>query len=204
MKRQVKVVVATSVGVALLLGGSTYALWSSNDVASTQAEILIGESDIETLDAGYWTDWTANNKDGSPEKRIEDINSFRFAPSDYITYTQEFKVKYTGAPDTQKRMQLTFDDDSGIDTQALMEKRIYARATVTDLSTGKMAESDAYESKSLSTGYNFTGSLPEAGSTVRVMMHFKFDDAGEANDETTKNLQSLISSAKLSIDGVTG
>jgi len=79
-----------------------------------------------------------------------------------------------------------------------------SRATVKDFSTGRMAESDAYESKSLNAGYNFTGSLPEAGSTVRVMMHFKFDDAGEANDETTKNPNYWISSSKPSIDGVTG
>jgi alternate signal-mediated exported protein len=203
MKRPVKAVVATSLGMALLLGGSTYALWSSNDVASTEAEILTGESQIEALDSGTWTDWTANNKDGSPEKPIEDINSFRLAPSDYIAYSQEFNVKYTGSPDSLNRMQLTFDDDSAIDTQALAEKRIYIRSTLIDYSTGRISESSTYDSKNLDTGYDFTGSLPASGSNVRVMVHVKFDDAGEANDETTKKLQSIISSAKLSASAAT-
>ena len=200
MKRPAKIVVATTLGATLLLGGTTYALWNSSTSSSTKAEILTGESSVTALDSGLWTDLASSRKaPEAPPVIISDINSFRAVPSDEIGYAQLFNVKYAGGATGKNLLQLKFNSDAGLNPAALNARGIVVQATVKDLDTGKTATSDLTTS-TLTTGYTFDGSLPSAGARVQVSVNFKINS--EVTAEDTKKLQSLVSSSVLSVTGI--
>ena len=200
MKKPAKIVVATTLGATLLLGGSTYAIWNSQTSANTEAEILTGDSDVKPLDQGLWTDLATSRKaPEAPPVIITDINSFRAVPSDEIGYAQLFNVKFSGPPTSTNLLQLKFNSDAGLNPAALKARGIIAQATVKDLDTGVSASSDL-STNTLTTGYTFVGSLPAAGSRVEVSLNFKIN--AEVSAEDTKKLKSLVSASVLSVSAV--
>jgi len=200
MKRPAKIVVATTLGATLLLGGSTYAIWNSSIEAGTKAEILTGESAVKPLDSGLWTDLATSRKaPEAPPVIITDVSTFRAVPSDEIGYAQLFNVKFAGPAEARNRLQLTFNSDAGLNPAALKARGIIAQATVKDLDSGATASSDL-TTNTLNTGYNFTGSLPAEGARVEVSLNFKIN--AEVSAEDTKNFKSLVSSSVLSVTAI--
>jgi alternate signal-mediated exported protein len=84
--------IACTVGVALLVGGSTYALWTANAPANTQASITTGDLRVTALAQQKWTDVT---KTASPVQ-LEDLSDFRMAPGDVLQLKQDLNVIVVG------------------------------------------------------------------------------------------------------------
>lgn len=102
-KRRLLGVLAAAAGGALLLGGTTFALWSAND---TQAGGNITSGQFSIADAGaptYWdtsgdrTDETVTNPvTGDDAHAIDTIATYRIVPGDTVQADYPFLVTITG------------------------------------------------------------------------------------------------------------
>jgi alternate signal-mediated exported protein len=91
--KMTKVVTASALGLALLAGGSTYALWSATATANTEAAITTGDLQVTAAAPGKWMDQSDGAENVTP---IENLADFRMAPSDSITLTQELNTIVVG------------------------------------------------------------------------------------------------------------
>jgi alternate signal-mediated exported protein len=84
--------IACTVGVTLLVGGSTYALWTSNAPAKTQATITDGDLQVTAASQQKWTDIT---KAEAPFV-IDQLADFRMSPGDTLRLKQDLNVIIVG------------------------------------------------------------------------------------------------------------
>lgn len=87
-----KVIVASTLGVALLIGGGTYALWSATDTANTGAMISSGDLKVTAAAPQSWYDVS----DSANPAVITNLADFRLSPGDKIKLTQELNVIIVG------------------------------------------------------------------------------------------------------------
>jgi len=197
MKKPAKVVIATTLGAALLLGGSTYALWTSTASSDTAATIQTGGSDLTVVNQGAWVDGQRSTIEGETVY-ISDINAFRAVPGDKLTFTQDYKVKTAGAT-TQTRVALDFPNDAAIGVAALRDRGIILSVRLEDGSGNVLASSSATDN-TLATNYVINGATATAGNPVVVK--FEFEIQGTVTAEDTKKLQTVISNAVLSANQI--
>lgn len=200
MKKPAKVVLATTLGAALLLGGSTYALWSANVTPETSATIQTGGSDLTANNAGAWIDSVrsaANPTD--PAVVITDINEFRTVPGDKLTFDQSFNVSASGA-DSQTKFSVTLPNDAAIDVAALRARGIILTVQITDDESGAVLASSPAAGNTLATDYTFDGATGDAGKDIGVRFVFEFQSTVTADD--TKNLQVVVENAVVAADQV--
>lgn len=197
MKKQAKVVTASVLGAALLLGGTTYALWSSDTTAGTQAEIQIGGSDLTVLDEGQWTDTVRSQINGAPAV-VSDVNAFRAVPGDQLVYSQNYNVAAAGG-NTSTKVDVKFDNDAAINVAALRERGLVFKAELRD-DKGAVLASSPVDGNTLNTEFVITGATPTTGTNVEV--HFVFDFQSTVTAEDTKKLQVLVSNAVVSANQV--
>lgn len=91
-KRASKAVVASTLGIALLLGGSTYALWSVNAEMGSSATIAAGDLQVSAASAQNWFDVT----DEARPLELSSLNNFLLAPGDKLQLTQDLNVIVVG------------------------------------------------------------------------------------------------------------
>jgi alternate signal-mediated exported protein len=91
-RKVTKTAIACTLGVTLLVGGSTYALWTSNAPADTQAAITTGDLKVTAASAQKWTDIT---KADAPFV-IENLDDFRMSPGDTLRLKQDLNVVIVG------------------------------------------------------------------------------------------------------------
>lgn len=91
MNNKTKGVIAGIAGLALLGGGTTFALWSDSDTISG-ATITNGQLSVDALGAMVWTD-ESNDVSGSPEI---DLDTFRMVPGDLLRGSQSLEVEVEG------------------------------------------------------------------------------------------------------------
>jgi alternate signal-mediated exported protein len=91
-RTKAKVVTASALGLALLAGGSTYALWTSSAPSNTQAVIATGDLQVSAASAQKWTDVT---KPAAPFV-IESLDEFRMSPGDVLKLQQDLNVIVVG------------------------------------------------------------------------------------------------------------
>lgn len=87
-----KIVVASALGIALLLGGSTYALWSANAPVQSAATITSGDLQVSSATAQTWTDIS----NASNPVTIPDLSNFLLSPGDTIQLKQDLNVIVVG------------------------------------------------------------------------------------------------------------
>lgn len=87
-KKTTQVAVASVLGLALLAGGSTYALWSATDTADTAATITTGDLQVT---AGSVQNWFDVSDEANPVE-ITDLANFRIVPGDVLELTQDLNV----------------------------------------------------------------------------------------------------------------
>jgi alternate signal-mediated exported protein len=92
MNNKTKGVIAGIAGIALLAGGSTFALWSDSDTAAG-GTIVNGDLDVAALGALSWKDVSGDRTD-SPH--AIDLASWKMVPGDTIVGTQEIDVALLG------------------------------------------------------------------------------------------------------------
>lgn len=189
MKKSTKVLTASALGVSLLLGGSTYALWSSNTVAPTGSTIQIGQSSLNAIDAGSWTDAVNSTT-------IASINEFRTVPSDKLTYAQNFQLDNAGGS-TKTKVDVHFSEATDAQVAELRARGITLSVELRD-ADGNTLSSSAVDGNSLDTNYTFNGAAK--GTTVQVF--FKFDFASTVTADDTKNLSVVVDNATLSANQV--
>ena len=91
MNNKTKGVIAGIAGLALLGGGTTFALWSDSDTISG-ATITNGQLSVDALGAMVWTD-ESSDVSGSPEI---DLDTFRMVPGDSLQGSQSLDVVVEG------------------------------------------------------------------------------------------------------------
>lgn len=91
-KKMTKVAVASALGLALLAGGSTFALWSATSTANTGGTITTGDLNVTAAAVQNWVDVTADAT-GTP---IASLADYRLAPGNTIKLTQEINTVVVG------------------------------------------------------------------------------------------------------------
>lgn len=92
MQNKTKGLIAGVAGIALLTGGSTFALWSAKaDLAG--GTITSGDLNV-TTSAGTWYDISADRADNP--QAITNVANWRMVPGDTAQYTQPFDVTLVG------------------------------------------------------------------------------------------------------------
>lgn len=91
-KKMTQVAVASALGLALLAGGSTYALWSATATADTEATIATGDLALTASAVQGWSDVT--NED--TPVAIDDINEYRLAPGSSVQLKQDITAVVVG------------------------------------------------------------------------------------------------------------
>ncbi|ADG75525.1 conserved hypothetical protein [Cellulomonas flavigena DSM 20109] len=91
MQNKTKGLIAGVAGIALLTGGSTFALWSSSATMSGDS-ILNGDLAV-TAGPGVWQDVSADRND---KPHTITPATFKMVPGDTVTYTQPFDVTLVG------------------------------------------------------------------------------------------------------------
>lgn len=91
-KKTSKVVVASSLGIALLVRGGTYALWSANADANTAATITAGDLQVTSASVQKWTDIT---KADAPVE-LDSLADFLLVPGDKLQLKQDLNVVIVG------------------------------------------------------------------------------------------------------------
>jgi len=90
-KKVTKVAVASVLGLALLTGGSTYALWSSNATANTGGTITTGDLQVSAAAPQKWFDVST-----ATPVEIASLADYRLAPGDTIKLKQDINVIVVG------------------------------------------------------------------------------------------------------------
>jgi len=91
-KKTAKAAVAAALGVALLAGGGTYALWTANAPVSSKASITSGDLKATVLPGGQWVDVT-NSTSPTP---VIDLSAYRIAPGSALQLTQKMNLVVIG------------------------------------------------------------------------------------------------------------
>lgn len=86
-RRAMKPLVASIMGITLLLGGSTYALWSSSDITQSEATITAGDLQVTPVSAKSWFDVT-----DSANPVLVNLNTYKASPGDVLRLNQELNV----------------------------------------------------------------------------------------------------------------
>lgn len=192
-----KIIIASTLGAALLLGGGTYALWTSSVTPTTNATIQTGTADLTANDAGAWIDRGQSDLNPTDPPVSIDIAAFRSAPGDVVEYNQGYTIKTASGNDTT--FSVTFDNDTETGVAALRARGITVSTSIVD-STGAVVATSPAAGDTLSTSYTVTGATPAAGTVLTVRFDFNFASTVTADD--TKNLEVLISDAVVSADQV--
>lgn len=197
MKKPVKVVVGTALGAALLLGGSTYALWTSTAVADTSATIQTSGSDLSAINEGAWIDSarSAANPE-APAVVIPVINDFRVVPGDKVTFEQNFKIS-PASDATNTSFSVAIPNEDAIDVATLRDRGIILTAQITDGVTGNVLASSPVAGTTLATDHTFAGN---AGENVGVRFVFDFQSTVTADD--TKKMQVAVDNAVITANEV--
>lgn len=87
MNKMTKGVIATGVGIVLMVGGGgTLATWNQAQSA-TMGKVVAGDLNLVPATAGVWT-----NASGT----VVNVAEYRVVPGDTLTYTQPLNVTLTG------------------------------------------------------------------------------------------------------------
>jgi alternate signal-mediated exported protein len=184
--RRIKGLIAGAAGVALLLGGSTFALWSANGTAGG-GTITAGNLDLTAEAAAFHdissdrtdTDGATNTAVGVPGHPIGDstaLGSYRIVPGDTIAGVYEYEITLlgdnlvadlnlafaTGGTSTLANLGLTYDLKITSTTGTLVEETDQSWPTV----DGKILTQSfqAYETADARIDKNGGTALPMVGS----------------------------------------
>lgn len=91
-KRTAKIIAASTLGFALLLGGSTYALWSATDTTNSSSTISTGDLKVTAASTQNWFDVT----DAGSPTQITDLSSYRLSPGRTLQLKQDLNVVVIG------------------------------------------------------------------------------------------------------------
>lgn len=91
-KKMTKVVTASALGLALLAGGSTYALWSANATANTEAAITTGDLKVTASAPQGWSDVS----NAAAPKAIASLADYRLAPGSTVQLKQDINTIVVG------------------------------------------------------------------------------------------------------------
>lgn len=87
-RRVARVAVASALGLALLMGGSTYALWSATDTSTTGSTITTGDLKVTAASVQKWFDVT----DSANPTEITDLSAYRLSPGRTLQLKQDLNV----------------------------------------------------------------------------------------------------------------
>lgn len=91
-KRITRTIIASTLGLTLVLGGSTYALWSTNSEVASNATITAGDLQVRAISKPTWVDIT--NPDTPLE--LSTLKGFFMVPGDKIKLAQSLSVVVVG------------------------------------------------------------------------------------------------------------
>lgn len=91
-RKSTQIATAGALGVALLVGGGTYALWTSSVTSNTAATITNGDLKVTASAAQSWSDVT----DTANPKTITTLSSYRLAPGSTIKLNQVINTVIVG------------------------------------------------------------------------------------------------------------
>ncbi|GAB2527639.1 alternate-type signal peptide domain-containing protein [Paramicrobacterium agarici] len=118
MKKLTKATLAGALGVVLLAGGTTFALW--NDSATVNGgTVNSGTLALTPSETGTWNDLSS----GTPQE-ITDISAFLIVPGDEIQFTSSYTVRASG-----DNLTATIDVSDPVD--AAGDAELVAATTVT-------------------------------------------------------------------------
>lgn len=168
-RRMLKAIAVGGAGLALLVGGGTFALWHDSDSISGES-INSGELHFE-LGAGTWS---------GPGGAISDISTFLISPGDTVTLTQNVTITALG-----DHMQAMFRlDPSQMTGDDALKAALSPTMSIAALPSGMTANG-------LNT-YNVAGTLTATEVVVSVTVVFPADSVtGTTAQAQTVNLASI-------------
>lgn len=192
MKKTPKVILATTLGAALLLGGSTYALWTSNVTPTTNATIQTGGIGVTALTDGVWED-AVNDVTIDPA-------TFKAVPGDNLTYTQSVKSTADGAGDYTLSASQSAAAQTAADALAIrgvtLTIRFVDATTGADITTLPATLAAGVSNLSPSVDFSTTG--VSLDKTVKIK--FTYDFASSVTADDTKNMQTVVEDTQLQLD----
>lgn len=90
--RLAKTIVSSILGLSLVVGGSTYALWSATDTSTTGSSITTGDLQVTASTPQNWFDVSDSNN----PTEITDLTKYRLTPGDTIKLRQDLNVVVVG------------------------------------------------------------------------------------------------------------
>jgi len=195
--RKTRGIVAIAAGAALLLGGSTFALWTAN---STAASGVITAGDLEVgITAPAWSDISADVA-GTP--RVIDLSTFRIIPGDTIQGVADVDAALLG-DNLKAELNVNIDEATGglaaategvSLTYTVLDKAGNPIAGATDIPVGTAA------TLTLASGTNpnadtsiLVGDALDGTADLQVAVTAVFDDATPAQTRVLETLSSNLS-----------
>lgn len=192
MKKPIKIVIATALGLSLFLAGTSYIVWVADETRTTEAKIRDSQPTVNAVDAGHWFDWKRSSGNSTAvEYTIPDIGSYRVVPNETIAYAQKFQLQKAQANTT---VGVNFNEQIQQGVAALRDRGIMLTVTLKDANGNDLATSSNQEDY---LGLSYQAQQALGDSFVDLV--FVFDVSSSVTDEDTKNMQVLISDSVVSI-----
>lgn len=170
MKKITKATIAGGLGIVLLAGGTTFALWSDSTTVNG-GSVTSGTLALDAVGTPEWNDTSSGTA-----VAIGDISSFLIVPGDTIEYTASFAVNATGD-------NLTADLTVSDPVAATGDAALLDATTVTQTFTN--ASGDDVENGTITSANN--------GDVINVTITITFDEstAGTTAQAETLDLSDL-------------
>lgn len=203
MKTAAKGLIIGSLGVGLLVGGSTFALWVDNaDVDG--GLITAGSLDVSPEGDAAWFDVSPDVDHGAGATRHSiDPATFLIVPGDTVEYNQALKLDLAG---DNLKANLTIDvptltDVAGqptFDSRLTGEYRVYLgdTATGTPIGTGATPLGNSLVVNDL------TPASASTDDTYTVVITFNFDSGTEGQELVGVNAKALLDDLHVTLDQV--
>lgn len=204
MQKKTKGLVAGAAGVALMLSGTTLALWSDSEEVNG-AELTAGNLDISATDA-KWKDVSDDRSDNSHDI---DLSKFKIIPGDTIQGTFDVTLDLEGENMAAKVRYLDGQGDEISDVSDLVSGDLVAGldadielelggasvpVSFDDLTDGLVVYS--HDNGNADPAYQ----LPSGNTTVSASVTVTFDE--NTSDQVLTEAQATLADSQLSLEQV--
>lgn len=188
MKNKTKGLIAGAAGIALLTGGSTFALWTASDSVAG-GTITNGELDVAAIDAISWADVSADRADAP---HAITLATWQMVPGDTIEGTQDIDVALDG-DNLVAELTLRNAGTDALPDGVTVEYDVVQAGTV--LATAPLGDVAQLELQSADNpdvaGRTVVGTSLEGTTDLTVVVRVEFDADGRTSVLDTSVLDGL-------------
>lgn len=201
MKNKTKGLIAGVAGIALLTGGSTFALWTASTTAAG-GTITNGNLEVGSIGTASWQDVSPDRPDGP---HAIDLATWRMVPGDVVEGTYDFEVALEGdnlvaslgvdttAATAPAGVTVTYDvlDEDGV---VLLDDVALGTDSTLRFAAGRAGQAAGAPANAAPTVVVDKTDLTSADPNLTVVLTARFDEGTDAQDsvEATTVLGDLV------------